>query len=358
MQLTFIVTIDPVKDLSLLKASIHSLNLQTHRNFDVIFHNQTLLDTEEIFARLGIRPAFSYTVAPVARENFLGTFPVWDLYAVHAAALQADAVGDYVMSVHMEEFFDTDYVEKATEVLQRTGFDILLGNLCRTVLDEHAVADLVAAQTPAEFQDFLRRNKLKRSPHWAFPPNPDSPLARLKNAPKQASAFWDFGLRTRLTATESGYTQLPIYREDLYFMRTEFARRYDWFLAGKHMYFEDVHVCQQAGVCELAPELAKLTPFPVYLNASRAYHLKHRRFYYQLDDRAFTDGILALHSEDPGLRTLQQAIELYRAGRLTRAEALLHTRQNPAGTGTQNLNYRYHIDAIRSAPHAAALLKP
>lgn len=346
MHLTFIVTIDPVKELALLKASIHSLNLQTRKSFDVIFHNQTLLDEEEIFGRLRIRPDFSYTFASVARENFLGTFPLWDLYAVHSAALEADAVGDYFMSVHMEEFFDTDYVEKATEVLDATRFDVLLGNLCRTSLDESAIDGLVAMRTSAEFEEWLRRNELKSASHWTFHPRSDSVLRRARNVIKNASTFWNLGLRTRLTPTESGYTKLNTYREDLYFMRKDFARRYDWFLAGKRMYFEDVQLCQKAGV---GAELAKLTAFPLYLNSSRVYHLKHRRFYFQLEDPTFTDGVLRLRTEDPLLRTLQQAIEMYRAGRLTREEALQYTRQNPAGTGTQNLNYRYHVEAIKKA---------
>jgi hypothetical protein len=347
MQLTFLVTIDPVKDLALLKASIHSLKLQTCRNFSVIFHNQTLCEVTAIFERLGIRPEFEYSVAAVPRADFFGAFPLWDLYAVHAAALRTSQFGDYFMSVHMEEFFEPEYVERASLVLETAGLDLLFGNLNRTWLDAGSVDRIVAARTPGELTAFLRRSGLQRAPHFAFHNDSEAVIDRLKSIVRRRSVFKDFGWRTRLAPTATGHTQLSSYYEDLYFMRTDFARRSDWFLSGKHLYFEDVHICQRPGVCELAPELSKLTRFPVYLNASRAYHLQHRRFYYQLEDPTFTDRILALRADDPALRSLQKAIEMYRAGQMTRAQALSYTRANPELTGTQNLNYRYHMEALR-----------
>jgi len=60
MKLTFIVIIDPVKDISLLNILIHPLNLQTTKSFNVIFYNQTLMDEAVIFSRLNVRPTFDY----------------------------------------------------------------------------------------------------------------------------------------------------------------------------------------------------------------------------------------------------------------------------------------------------------
>ena len=56
MRLTFIISIDPVKGISLLNLLVHSLNLQTRKNFDVIFYNQTLLNESDLFARLQNQP--------------------------------------------------------------------------------------------------------------------------------------------------------------------------------------------------------------------------------------------------------------------------------------------------------------
>lgn len=60
MRLTFIISIDPVKGVSLLNVLLHSLNLQTRKNFDVVFYNQTLLSESEVFAQLQVRPEFNY----------------------------------------------------------------------------------------------------------------------------------------------------------------------------------------------------------------------------------------------------------------------------------------------------------
>jgi len=66
--------------------------------------------------------------------------------------------------------------------------------------------------------------------------------------------------------------------------------------------------------------------------------VNHTKFYYQLQDPGFTKALLALNTDDPLLQTLQQAIRMYLAGRVTLEQALRYTRQNPAGTGTQNLS--------------------
>jgi hypothetical protein len=249
----------------------------------------------------------------------------------------------------MEEFFDSDYVENVTRVLEATGFDILLGNLCRTRVDGAQIADILTTGTAREFADYLRARGLTRAKHWVFQPLPASPLAKLRVLQKSCRKFADFGLRTRLVPSHKGYTKLPTHYEDLYFMRKAFARRYNWFLPGRRMYFEDIQLCDISGVCELGRELAKLTDFLNYFNLSKIYHVNHPKFYYQLQDPGFTEALLVLQTDDLLLQTLQQAVRMYRAGRVTLEEALRHTRRNAAGTGTQNLNYRYHMQALAAA---------
>jgi|WetSurMetagenome_2_1015567.scaffolds.fasta_scaffold01591_9 hypothetical protein len=346
MRLTFIITIDPVKASALLDMLLHSLNLQTRGNFDVVFYNQTLLDESEVFARLRVRPEFAYRFFSIDRQHFLGNFPLWDLFAFHRQLLDSDLLGDYFMSLHMEEFFDIDYVENVTRVLEATGFDILLGNLCRCQVDGTLLADILTTVTAREFADYLKSRGLKRARHWVFQSLPASPLAKLSVLKQNCYKFADFGFRTRLVPTREGYTKLPTHYEDLYFMSKAFARRYNWFLPGRRMYFEDIQLCDITGVCELGRELDKLTDFLNYFNLSKIYHVKHPKFYYQLQDPEFTESLLALQTNDLILQTLQQAIRMYRAGKVSLEEALQYTRRNTAGTGTQNLNYKYHMQVI------------
>jgi hypothetical protein len=132
-------------------------------------------------------------------------------------------------------------------------------------------------------------------------------------------------------------------------MSKGFARRYNWFLPGRRMYFEDIHLCDISGVCELGRELAKLTDFLNYFNLSKIYHVNHSKYYYQLQDGGFTEALLALKTQDLLLQTLQEAIRMYPAGSVPLEEALQYTRRNAAGTGTQNLNYKYHMQLIKEA---------
>jgi hypothetical protein len=349
MRLTFLITIDPVKGLPLLNFLLHSLNLQTGRNFDVVFYNQTLLSESDVFAQLRVRPEFNYRFFSIERQQFLGNYPLWDLYALHQRLLEGDLLGDYFMSMHMEEFLDVDYVDNVTKVLEASGLDILLANLCRTGVDGAKIADILETQTADAFADYLDACRLKRAPHWSFLPFPASLRGKLKVLKWNFGKILNFDFRRRLIPTQTGYNRLRVYYEDLYFMSRAFARRYDWFLSGHSMYFEDVHLCNVPGVCELGREIAKLTPFPAYFNLSKIYHLNHSKFYYQLDDPGFTEALLALKTDDLLLRTLQDAVRMYQDGSLTKQEALRYTRRNPQGTGTQNLNFKYHIEAVRAA---------
>jgi hypothetical protein len=344
MRLTFIISIDPVKGIPLLNFVLHSLNLQTRKNFDVVFYNQTRVSESQVFAQLRVRPQFDCRFFSV--ERFLGNFPLWDLYSFHRRLLEADLLGDYFMAMHMEEFLDVDYVENVTKVLEATGFDILLGNLCRTPFDGAEIMDILKTGSAAAFSDYLATRGLDGASHWTFQPLPASYIGKMSVLKQNCRKFVDFGFRSRLLPTPEGYSKLGAHYEDLYFMRRDFARKYDWFLSGRCMFFEDVQLCDIPEVCELGRELSKLTQFPRYFNSSRMYHVKHRRFYYQLEDQEFTDALLSLRTDDRLLQTLQEAVRMHRFENVPLETALRHTRRNAEGTGTQNLNYKYHMHAI------------
>ena len=78
MNLSFIVTVDPIKDVSMLNVLIHSLNLQTVKSFNVIFYNQTLMEESELLARLQVKPHFEYSFYNIDRDLFFGKYPLWD----------------------------------------------------------------------------------------------------------------------------------------------------------------------------------------------------------------------------------------------------------------------------------------
>ena len=114
------------------------------------------------------------------------------------------------------------------------------------------------------------------------------------------------------------------------------------------MYFEDVHICEIPGVCHLGRELKKVTKFPAYFNLRNIYHISHSRFYFQLQDEDFTSGMQNLETDDPILLALKEAINQYKSGEMTMWQALNYSRRNPLGTGTQNLNYKYHLKYLHN----------
>jgi hypothetical protein len=342
MKLTFIVTIDPVKGIQLLNILIHSLNLQTSKNFDVIFYNQTLQDEKKIFSQLSVKPVFDYQVFHIEKSDFFGNYPIWDLYSFHNFLLEQDLLNDYFMCMHMEEFFDVDYAENVLSVLEKNDFDILLGNLSRTTMTYETINEILATVTSEEFMQYLKETRIKDSPHWVFPNCPKSYRGKLDFLKKNSLKLLDFRFRTQVRPNRNGYTVMKTY-EDLYLMKKEFAKRYSWFLKGHRMYFEDIHLCEIKGVCELTKELKKLTAYPIYFNLSKIYHIRHKKYYYQLQDEGFTTSILGYETDDTLLNTLKRAITMYKTGQLSLQQALTYTRQNSDGTGTQNLNYRYHM---------------
>ncbi len=338
-RLSLVVTVDPLKELDYLELLVQSLNLQTAGGFDVVFYNQRRQRWPAIVERLAVRPQFAHRVVEIEPDRFLGRYPMWDLYRLLADLVAADEVGDYLMALHMEEFLDVDYVAQVTQVLDANRFDILFGNLTRTDASPGDLRPLLACGDAPSFDRQLTQAGLKRSPHWAFRQGRLSP-ARLRH---RLRAAWAFRIRQQVGPSRRGFWQARRYfAEDVYLMSKAFARRYNWFLAGHDMAFEDIHICERPGVCELGRHLAQLTPFPLYFDRRRIYHLRHGRYYFQIEDPEFADGILALATDDPILRSLQKAILLYRDGRLSLEQALAYSRRNPERQGSQDMNYRYH----------------
>jgi hypothetical protein len=331
MHLTILVTIDPVKPLPLLNILIHSLNLQTSQSFDVIFFNQTHHPESHIRKQLRCVPRFPHSYWTLPRANFLGNYPLWDLYAFHTAMLDEGRIGDYLMSLHMEEFLDSDYIEEVSKVLAEHSFDILLGNLRRTELTVDQAMVLLGCSSPRDFQRALALMGAAASPHWTV-------VRKRSVAGRQSKPDAAFD------PTPQGFNQFSEYvDEDVYLMSRRFAERHNWFLKGHSLYFEDIHFCQKPGVCELGPVLAKLTRFPVYFNARKIYHLRHHKFIFQIEDRTFTDLLLKMETDDPVIRSLQFAILEHRRGAFSVTEALRYSRRNPRREGSQDMNYRYHI---------------
>lgn len=343
MQLSFIVTIDPIKDASYMNVLVHSLNLQSNKDFNAVFYNQTLMSEQDIFSRLIVKPNFEYQIFSIDRKFFLGKYPIWDLYAFHNFLLEQDIVHDYFMSLHMEEFLDVDYVEVVLKVLKKNSLDILFGNLTRSQIDYKDIEPVLTTHTAQEYDDYLNQLGIKQAVHWSFysekffTKDRDTLRENILN-------FIGFGFKKKLHPNARGYTKPYWYvAEDVYFMKKDFARRHNWFFRGHKMYFEDVHICEIPGVCELGRELTKITRFPAYFNLRKIYHISHGRFYFQLEDEEFTTQMLQYETNEPILLALKEAIKQYKKGNMNFWQALSFTRRNPAGTGTQNMNYKYHM---------------
>ena len=351
MTLDFLITIDPVKPLRFLNVIIHSLNLQTNKNFQVIFYNQTLHSEQELLDMLTVRPNFPYKFFSVDRRYFLGKYPIWNLYGFHDFLLEKKILTDYSMSLHMEEFLDIDYVDAALAVLQHNRFDILFGNLSRTQLHYEDIQPILATHTPKDFNQFLQDRSLHQAYHWTFQYNPMfSRRKPLKVMKANIQKLYHFRFRKQLRPTASGYTKLGSRYEDVHFMKREFAERYNWFLRGHSMYFYDIHICEQPVICELSKELEKITEFPLHFNRRKIYHINHDKFYFQFEDEEFTTRMLQFKTDDPILQNLQRAISLFRENKLSLSGALQYTRKNQDGTGSQNFDYVYHMKYLNGHP--------
>lgn len=351
MTLDFIITIDPVKPLSFLNLIIHSLNLQTNKNFQAIFFNQTLMSEQEVMEALTIRPNFSYKFFSIDQKYFFGKYPIWNLYAFHDFLLEQGILTDYSMSLHMEEFLDVDYVEQALKVLDAHQIDILFGNLSRTQLEYDDIQPILNTHTPEAFNHCLQSYALDRAHHWTFTYHPMVWTKKISHKERNANLrkIAHFGLMKQLRPTARGYTKLGARYEDVHFMKREFAERHNWFLRGHAMYLYDIHICEQPVICELSKELQKVTAFPLHFNRRKIYHINHKKFYFQFEDEEFTTQMLKFRTNDPILQNLQQAITMYREKTISLTEAILYTRKNTEGTGSQDLDYLFHMKYLNKS---------
>jgi hypothetical protein len=76
-------------------------------------------------------------------------------------------ISDYLMSLHMEEFLDADYIEEVSKLLGEHPFDILFGNLRRTALTVDQATFLLECNSPQDFQRALTHMGAATSPHWS-----------------------------------------------------------------------------------------------------------------------------------------------------------------------------------------------
>ena len=337
MIITYIVTISPVIPIELMNMLVHSMNMQTNKNFDVIFYNQTKYDEDELIGSLFKIPLFRYSFHSIDKEFFFGDYPLWDLYKFHQFLLDNNLLADYFMSLHMEEFLDSDYTDKILEVLTCNQFDVLMGNLHSTSLLYKDTNDILETLNLTDFDLAIEKLCDKQIHKWSLQNKKwfltRHPIANLKKSQM-------LGYRKTLSQTAEGYTQLDKYLfEDIYAMSTNFAKRNSWFDSPHQLYFEDIHI--NWGLTSL---VKKLTAFPVYLNSSKVYHMIHGKYYYQVENEEFANRILKLVSANPVVLSLQKAIEMYRNSNMTAGEALRYSRRN----GTVKQNIEFHKENLKN----------
>ena len=343
MKITYVVTVNPIIPLKYLNMLVHSLNMQTSKDFDVIFYNQTRLSEDSMRKSLTTPFEFEFSFFDVQPEYFFGQYPVWDLFGAHQSLIEQNRLAEYFMSLHMEEFLDPSYTECALSVLKKTGLDILLGNLHATPFIYDDVTDLLKTRTAQTFGSEISRRGIDSSVKWGMTPKPFFVTRSLDTALKRARTLSMLRWKKQLSPTESGFTLLSAYLlEDIFFMSTEFAREYSWYACEPHLYFEDIHINSALG--DLLPQVTK---FPAYLNASKAYHLEHGKYYYQLEDAEFADRLLTFETDNEALQTLKEAIRLYRGENgMSVNDALRLSRKNTGARGVSDISVDYHIKTI------------
>ena len=314
--------------------------MQTSEQFDVVFYNQTIKSEEETFSLLQIQPTFDYIFYSIERENFFGSYPLWDLYAFHKYLLDNNLLSDYFMSLHMEEFLDSSYTENILHVLTQHGFSILLGNLYTTSLQYEDTEVLLGTKDSSTYDLALEQTCLRRIRKWSLG-NKNWYLTRRPYANLRKSML--LGFSKILHPTRAGFTYIKDYKlEDVYAMSREFAKKTNWFHSDNPIYFEDIHINWR-----LTSVVRKHTKFPVYFNSSKIYHINHGKYYYQIENEEFANGILNMSTDNPVLIALQQAINLYRSSDLSAAEALRYSRQ--AGTVKHNVKFHVENEKIQGA---------
>ena len=344
MKITYIVTINPIIPLQYLNMLVHTLNFQTSKNFDVIFYNQTRMSHDSIRNSLSIPFEFEFSFFDVEPESFFGQYPIWNLYGAHQALLEQGRLNEYFMSLHMEEFLDPTYTECALKVLKATKLDILLGNLYATPYTYDDVTDLLLTESE-NFNAELSARGADGFVKWGMTRAPFFVTKSWKTAAQRARALKLLRWKKQLVPTDGGYTLLNDYLlEDIFFMSTEFATRFAWYGCESPLYFEDIHINSALGTL-----LPPITTFPAYLNSSKAYHLEHGRYYYQLEDTEFANKMLAFDTDNEALQTLKEAIRLYRSDRgLSVNDAVRMSRKSQGARGVSDISVEYHTTILRT----------
>jgi hypothetical protein len=341
VQLTYIITINPILKPDYLNLLNHSFNNQTDKNFNVIFWNQTNLTKINILKKLEIKPNFKFSWYDLDRELFFGDYPIWDIYHFISSLLKTKEIRNYFISLHMEEFLDPDYNEKVIDILEKVDLDVLLGNLSNLNMSYDEVANIILkTNSPDSYEKSLKQSGIKNARFWTFPDNLFFNRPRVMiNIVKKLIYF----KKINRQPTDKGFDCLPKYiAEDVFFMSKKFALKSNWFLDGHHLYFEDIHICNRKGR-DISKYLKGLTRFPCYFNKSKIYHVKHKKYYYQIEDEKFTNSFLDFPTNDVVLITLKIAIQMYKEGRMNKVEALNYLRRNKNRTGTQDLNFKLHL---------------
>ena len=172
MQITYIITINPIIEIEYLKILLNSLNLQSTKKFNVIFYNQTKLAEESIFKQINMTCEFDYLFFSIPKEYFFGNYPLWDLYGFHSDMLKRGLLAEYFMSLHMEEFLDPDYTETLLQSIEKSDIDIIFGNLHRTKYWIGDVAELGTIRDANAFSTLISKLKMDKSRKWGLSKRP------------------------------------------------------------------------------------------------------------------------------------------------------------------------------------------
>ena len=338
MIITYIVTISPVIEYKYLNILIHSFNLQTDKNFNVIFYNQTLESKEQIFNYLDVKPHFKYKFLHNNLDIFFGKYPAWNLFGFHNYLIKNNLVGDYFISLHMEEFLEPDYNKNAIKILNNNNFDILFGNLYDTQISYNNIREIINKKNRLDFYNYIEFLNIHKSKKWGAPNRNPFLNKKLNQILQNVKKRKFLNRKKQLSAKNSGFTTLPDYiLEDVYFMSKNFALRTGWFDIKEPPYFEDIHVNHR-----LKYALKKLIDFPIYFNSSKMYHLNHGKYYFQIVDEEFTNKLLDYNTNSKVLNSLKESITLYKKNKLTAKEALKRSRNMKDGSANLTSNYHLH----------------
>jgi len=242
----------------------------------------------------------------------------------------------------MEEFLEPEYTEYVSKIIEENRVDILFGNLHRTAYYYKDVEKLSVLNDSQSFNNYLKNKFINQSVKWGLPTKPfflsRKPQNILNNFKRCKLLKW----KRSFSPTQNGFIRLNDYiLEDVFFMSKNFAKKYGWYDTKMELYFEDIHIN-----FSLNNILKKIIDFPVYFNMCKIYHLKHDKFYYQIEDEEFSQKMLEYATDNTVLIALKEAIKLYRTNNISVKSALTYSRKNSSKTGTSNFNHDFHNEIL------------